>query len=141
MFRFPIATSLGLWRSAVCWLSRVGASGACLVEWVGDDEPVVLCACGSVFEGPELEAVLEAFTAAAAAGDAEPAIKYSSVQQQLDDLDVSGDLDLDPAVADLERKMITAALARTKGNRSKAAKLLGISRNGLALKMDRLGLT
>ena len=60
--------------------------------------------------------------------------------QQLDDFDVSGDLDLDTAVADLERKMIAAALARTKGKRSKAAKLLVISRNGLALKVDRLGL-
>ena len=68
------------------------------------------------------------------------AIKYPTAQQQLDDLDVNGDLDLDAAVADLERKMITAALARTKGNKSKAAKLLGISRNGLALKIDRLGL-
>ena len=69
-----------------------------------------------------------------------PAILHQSVQQQLDDFDVAGDLDLDSAVAGLEGKMIAAALARTKGNRSKAAKLLGISRNGLALKMDRLGL-
>jgi len=69
-----------------------------------------------------------------------PAILYPTAQQQLDDFDVSGDLDLDTAVADLERKMIAAALARTKGNRSQAAKLLGISRNGLALKIDRLGL-
>ncbi len=69
-----------------------------------------------------------------------PAILHPTAQQQLDDFDVSGDLDLDTAVADLERKMIAAALARTKGNRSQAAKLLGISRNGLALKIDRLGL-
>jgi len=62
------------------------------------------------------------------------------VQQQLDDFDDAGDLDLDSAVAGLEGKLIAAALARTKGNRSKAAKLLGISRNGLALKIDRLGL-
>jgi len=67
-------------------------------------------------------------------------ILYPPLQQQLDDFDGAGDLELDTAVADLERKYITAAMARTKGNRSKAAKLLGISRNGLALKMDRLGL-
>jgi transcriptional regulator with AAA-type ATPase domain len=66
-------------------------------------------------------------------------IIYPSVQQQLDDVDPSGDLNLENAVADLERAMIAAAMARTKGNRSRAAKLLGISRNGLALKMDRLG--
>ena len=35
----------------------------------------------------------------------------------------------------IDVRIITAALARTKGNRSKAAKLLGISRNGLALKI------
>ncbi len=69
-----------------------------------------------------------------------PAILHPTAQQQLDDLDLSGGLELDTAVADLERKMIAAALARTKSNRSRAAKLLGISRNGLALKMDRLGL-
>jgi transcriptional regulator with AAA-type ATPase domain len=67
-------------------------------------------------------------------------ILYPTAQQQLDDLDLTSDLDLDAAVADLEKKLIAAALARTKGNRSKAAKLLGISRNGLALKIDRLGL-
>jgi DNA-binding NtrC family response regulator len=69
-----------------------------------------------------------------------PAILHPTAQQQLDDFDTNGDLGLDTAMADLERKMIAAALARTKGNRSRAAKLLGISRNGLALKMDRLGL-
>jgi transcriptional regulator with PAS, ATPase and Fis domain len=67
-------------------------------------------------------------------------ILYPTAQQQLDDLDLTSDLDLDAAVADLEKKLIAAGLARTKGNRSKAAKLLGISRNGLALKIDRLGL-
>ncbi len=69
-----------------------------------------------------------------------PAILHPPAQQQIDDLDPTGDLDLEGATADLERKMIGAALARTKGNRSRSAKLLGISRNGLALKMDRLGL-
>jgi DNA-binding NtrC family response regulator len=40
----------------------------------------------------------------------------------------------------LERRLIREALERSGGNRSEAARLLGISRNGLALKMDRLGL-
>jgi len=57
----------------------------------------------------------------------------------LDTLDLSSDLRLGTHLADLESKLIVLALARTKGNRSKAAKLLGISRNGLALKMERLG--
>ena len=49
-------------------------------------------------------------------------------------------LDLDIHVARLERRLILEALERTDGNRTQAARLLGISRNGLALKMERLGL-
>jgi len=48
-------------------------------------------------------------------------------------------LDLAVNVDHLERKLIRAALARTGGKRSAAARLLGISRNGLAIKMERLG--
>jgi len=50
----------------------------------------------------------------------------------------SSDLRLDTRVEGLERRLITVALARARGNRSRAAKLLGISRNGLAIKMSRL---
>ena len=53
---------------------------------------------------------------------------------------LAGDLKLDPLVDQLERKLITLALARARGNRSKAARVLGLSRNGLALKMERLGI-
>jgi two-component system, NtrC family, response regulator HupR/HoxA len=49
-------------------------------------------------------------------------------------------LGLDANVAHLERRLIRAALARTGGKRSPAARLLGVSRNGLAMKMERLGL-
>jgi transcriptional regulator with PAS, ATPase and Fis domain len=38
----------------------------------------------------------------------------------------------------VEREAILRALAAAKGNKSKAARLLGITRNGLALKMERL---
>jgi transcriptional regulator with GAF, ATPase, and Fis domain len=40
----------------------------------------------------------------------------------------------------LERRLIARALARADGSRAGAARLLGVSRNGLALKMERLGL-
>ncbi|HEX4960766.1 MAG TPA: sigma 54-interacting transcriptional regulator [Thermoanaerobaculia bacterium] len=40
----------------------------------------------------------------------------------------------------LEREAILRALATAGGNKSKAARLLGITRNGLALKMERLKL-
>ncbi len=50
-------------------------------------------------------------------------------------------LSLEANVARLERRLIREALARAHGNRSEAARLLGVSRNGLALKMERLGIT
>ncbi len=39
-----------------------------------------------------------------------------------------------------EQSAIREALRRTKGNKSQAARLLGLSRNGLAIKMERYGL-
>jgi DNA-binding NtrC family response regulator len=54
--------------------------------------------------------------------------------------DGAGPLGLQPAIERLERRLIGRALERTAGNRSQAARLLGISRNGLAEKMERLGI-
>lgn len=48
--------------------------------------------------------------------------------------------DLVGKLEEIERQAITAALAETRGNRSRAAKLLGITRNGLARRMKRLGM-
>ncbi|HXO42058.1 MAG TPA: sigma-54 dependent transcriptional regulator, partial [Thermoanaerobaculia bacterium] len=56
------------------------------------------------------------------------------------DLGSALDLGLLGAVERLERRLILGALERTAGNRSQAARLLGISRNGLAEKMGRLGI-
>jgi DNA-binding NtrC family response regulator len=50
------------------------------------------------------------------------------------------DQPLDPAVARLEREMITMALKASHGRVEPAAKALGISRKGLYLKRRRLGL-
>ena len=49
-------------------------------------------------------------------------------------------LDLESNMERLERRLIKVALGRTSGKRAAAARLLGISRNGLAIKMERLGL-
>ncbi|MEX1369496.1 MAG: sigma-54 dependent transcriptional regulator [Nannocystaceae bacterium] len=49
-------------------------------------------------------------------------------------------VDLDQAVADLERHLITAALRRTQGVRKAAAKLLGISFRSLRYRLDKLGI-
>jgi DNA-binding NtrC family response regulator len=43
------------------------------------------------------------------------------------------------AVEKLEREMIQNALHRASGNISETARLLGLTRRGLYLKMDRLG--
>jgi transcriptional regulator with AAA-type ATPase domain len=52
----------------------------------------------------------------------------------------SDSLTLAAHLDELERRLIREALGRTQGNRTLAAKLLGVSRNGLALKMERLGI-
>jgi two-component system NtrC family response regulator len=49
-------------------------------------------------------------------------------------------LELAENVQALEGRLIREALAKAGGNRTQAAKLLGISRNGLAIKMERLAL-
>ncbi len=40
----------------------------------------------------------------------------------------------------IERRLVVRALQQTEGNRSAAARLLGVSRNGLSLRLQRLGL-
>ncbi len=52
----------------------------------------------------------------------------------------SATLELLPNVERLERRLIQEALGRAGGNRTQAARLLGVSRNGLAIKMERLGI-
>lgn len=54
-------------------------------------------------------------------------------------VDSTSDLDLDRLVATTEESAIREALKRTQGNKTQAAKLLGLSRNGLANKMERFG--
>ena len=56
-------------------------------------------------------------------------------------VDAASDLDLDRLVAGTEEAAIREALKRTAGNKSQAARLLGLSRNGLAMKMERYGIT
>ncbi len=48
---------------------------------------------------------------------------------------------LDQAVEILERKLIGEALGRAGGNKLKAARMLGLSRQGLVKKLHRLGIT
>jgi two-component system, NtrC family, response regulator AtoC len=41
---------------------------------------------------------------------------------------------------DLERSLVTQALERTKGNQTKAAKLLGINRDQMRYRIEKFGL-
>ncbi len=51
------------------------------------------------------------------------------------------ELHLDRLIESCERAAIREALQRAEGNKSEAARLLGLSRNGLAMKMTRLSLS
>lgn len=55
-------------------------------------------------------------------------------------VDTSSDLDLERLVGSCEQSAIREAMRRTHGNKSQAARMLGLSRNGLAIKMERYGL-
>ncbi|MDY7093279.1 MAG: sigma 54-interacting transcriptional regulator [Acidobacteriota bacterium] len=55
-------------------------------------------------------------------------------------IDRKTELNLERLVADCERAAIREALRRSQGNKSQAARDLGLSRNGLAMKMQRYGL-
>jgi transcriptional regulator with AAA-type ATPase domain len=55
-------------------------------------------------------------------------------------VDAASDLELEHLVSGTEQSAIREALRRSNGNKSQAARLLGLSRNGLAIKMERYGL-
>jgi DNA-binding NtrC family response regulator len=55
-------------------------------------------------------------------------------------VDAASDLELERLVSNTEQAAIREALRRTHGNKSQAARFLGLSRNGLAIKMERYGI-
>ncbi len=55
-------------------------------------------------------------------------------------VDTASDLELERLVSSAEQVAIREALRRTNGNKSHAARLLGVSRNGFSIKMERYGL-
>ena len=61
------------------------------------------------------------------------------VRQTMASLPTS-DASLDEQVRDLEIRLINQALEKNQGNRTQAAKQLGISRQGLIKKIERYGL-
>jgi len=69
-----------------------------------------------------------------------PAATARNPQPAVQALPANAALDLGAARDELARRLIEEALRKTGGNQSKAAGLLGITRNGLALKLKRLGI-
>ncbi|HYN20016.1 MAG TPA: helix-turn-helix domain-containing protein [Thermoanaerobaculia bacterium] len=80
------------------------------------------------------------------AGSRQPAAEAQPVQRSPE---ASSDLELpelahggyEKALDDYDRKLIAAALEQTGGNIEKTLRLVGMSRNGLMTKIERLGLT
>lgn len=67
--------------------------------------------------------------------------KVRAGRVQVARVDAASDLDLDRLVGVTEQAAIREALRRTRGNRTQAARILGLSRNGLAIKMERHGIS
>ena len=63
-----------------------------------------------------------------------------SLQDSRPELPPDGDLNLRRHTERLEAALIKAALKKTRGNKTRAAELLGLTRNGLDSKLRRLGL-
>jgi DNA-binding NtrC family response regulator len=109
-------------------------------EWPGNvrelqseiERSVLVCPRGGVLHsehfGPVRWAVDRRGTASVAAGDAVAAAPPSALSTAT----LQERLDL------LEREAIETALAAARGNKTVAARILGITRNGLAMKMRRL---
>jgi len=72
-------------------------------------------------------------------GDLPDDVRLAKVQKG-GQVDATSDLDLERLVANTETAAIREALRRTQGNKSQAARTLGLSRNGLMMKMERYGL-
>jgi DNA-binding NtrC family response regulator len=95
---------------------------------------VYLCPEGQAIDSTLLDARLSALPEAAEPLAADPAPRAPATSAPAESLDLERHLE------QTERAVIERALAAAAGNRTQAARLLGISRNGLAIKMERLGL-
>jgi hydrogenase-4 transcriptional activator len=83
---------------------------------------------GGTIEPEQLSPDLTALPTASAAATAVPGIRPTAVRN------------LATAVEEVERELIGSALRKTSGNISETARVLGLTRRGLYLKMRRLGL-
>jgi DNA-binding NtrC family response regulator len=81
----------------------------------------------------QLQHMMERLTILAPAGRIDEAAVKTSIEQ-MDSRDHSGE-----TLADTEAEQVRRVLAATSGNKSRAAKILGIERKTLYRKLDRMG--
>jgi DNA-binding NtrC family response regulator len=93
-----------------------------------------------VLHSEQFETVAQAVAAHHHAAAGEPASPASAQRANPRPKIAEPDRTLQERVDEVEREAILGALASAKGNKSRAARILGITRNGLAMKMKRLGL-
>ncbi len=67
-------------------------------------------------------------------------VRLSKIEGLRPTVSATSELNLEKLVADCERAAIREALRRSSGNKSETARQLGLSRNGLSMKITRLGL-
>ena len=89
----------------------------------------------------ELENVVER-AVIMARGDMISPAEFSENLQALDQEAEKNEIDLTPgrSLKDVEKQMILRTLEETKGNRTHASKILGISRRTLQLKLKQYGI-
>ncbi len=73
-------------------------------------------------------------------GEGSNAVPSPHLQEVGGDVGKDEDLHLETRLQSLEKKLVCEALRRTRGRQNHAAELLGISRNGLARRLERLGI-
>lgn len=69
-----------------------------------------------------------------------PALRGTHPAHGMADAEAATPMDLNLAIEQLERRMISESLARTQGNKSQVARELGVSRSNLILKIQKYGL-
>jgi DNA-binding NtrC family response regulator len=101
---------------------------------------VLLCPNGSLLETTHFAALLRSRREGAAAEVAEAHLTATGDTKPTAPPSAPGPRTLKDHVEATERAVITEALARNRGNRAATARELGVTRNGLAMKILRLGL-
>jgi transcriptional regulator with PAS, ATPase and Fis domain len=132
------------WEKRVAGVSRKALRILTEHDWPGNireletevERAVLLCPDGGTLESDHFGSVKWelARRAQESAGDGRPQAAAPSSAAQADAGELQAKLDA------VERQAITSALARAGGNKTKAATFLGVTRNGLRLKMQRLGI-